>query len=135
MSIDLTSEILAAHADQLNSGAPVDTPAFLASYPDGPDDLAPLLDVAMRVKRALAPVRVEPAFRARLHDGLLLAAHHQRAGKILVEKRGEPQWGWLLGAAAIGSAAGLLAVVLRSRTLERRVTAGDGPVMLPPQAE
>ncbi|MGE5265717.1 MAG: hypothetical protein ACM3S0_20250 [Acidobacteriota bacterium] len=115
MSIDSMTEILSAHADELNSGKQIHKETFLALFPGEPRELESLLDVAARVKRVLKPVKPEPAFRARLHNGLLLAAHHQRARRVLVEKQGEPQWGWLLGAAAIGSAAGLIAVVMRSR--------------------
>lgn len=115
MSIDLMTEILSAHADELNSGGQVRKEMYLAAFPGQPGELESLLDVAARVKRVLKPVKPAPAFRARLHDGLLLAAHHQQAQRILIEKHGEPQWGWLLGAAAIGSAAGLIAVVWRSR--------------------
>ncbi len=115
MSIDLTSEILAIHADELNKGEPVATDAFLAQFPDRREELAPLLEVAARVKRALKPVRPEPAFRSRLHDGLIMVASHQQAHRILIARHDEPQWGWLLGAAAIGSAAGIIALVLRAR--------------------
>lgn len=115
MSIDLTSEILALHADQLNEGEPVATDVFLARFPDRRDELAPLLDVALLVKRTLKPVKPTPAFRSRLHDGLIMAAGHQQAHRILIARHDEPQWGWLLGAAAIGSAAGIIALVLRAR--------------------
>ncbi|MBI4789168.1 MAG: hypothetical protein HY782_19220 [Chloroflexi bacterium] len=116
MSIDIVTEILAAHADQLNMGKPVAAGDFLAAFPNRQDDLVPLLDIASRVKRTLKPVKPEPAFRARLRDGLLMAAHHQQAHQILVEKRAEPRLGWLLGAAALGSAAGLIAVVWHARS-------------------
>ncbi len=115
MSIDLTSEILAMHADQLNTGEPVTTDAFLAPFPDRREELVPLLEVAARVKRTLKPVKPAAAFRSRLHDGLIMVASHQQAHRILIARHDEPQWGWLLGAAAIGSAAGIIALVLRAR--------------------
>jgi hypothetical protein len=123
MSIDLTSEILAAHADQLNLNQALDKDAFLTAFPGKREELDPLLDVAARVKRTLKPVQPSPAFRERLHNGLMMAANYQQAHKILVERRDEPQWGWLLGAAALGSAAGILALVWRARTHEHRATA------------
>ncbi len=110
------TEILAAHADQLNSPTPTPPDAFLDAFPDQRGELASLLELATRIKRTLTPVRPSTAFRERLHNGLLLAAHHQQAQRIYVEKRGEPQWGWLLGAAAAAGAAGLIAVVWRSRS-------------------
>ncbi len=116
MSTGSVLDILSAHADMLNSGKPVQKEMFLASFPGEQAELESLLETAARIKRVLKPVKPEPAFRARLHSGLMLAAHHQRAQRILIEKHGEPQWGWLLGAAAIGSAAGLIAVVWRART-------------------
>ena len=133
MSIDLSTEILSAHADRLNTGQPVDPQAFLAAYPDRHNELVPLLGLAMRVQHALAPVQPDSAFRARLRDGLVMAAHSQQAQRILVARRADPQWGWLLGAAAIGSAAGLLALVWRSRAQEHRVPAGS--TELAPRAE
>jgi hypothetical protein len=78
------------------------------------DNAASLLDVAKRAKRALYPVTPTPEFRARLHDGLRMAAHHHQAQVLLIRTRTQPRWGWLIGAAALGSAAGL-AIMLRSR--------------------
>src|SRR5512142_2585888 len=116
MSTDLMTEILSAHADELNSGGQVRKETYLRAFPGESEELESLLEVAARVKRVLKPVKLEPVFRTRLRNGLVMAAHHQRAQRIFVEKHGEPQWGWLLGAAALGSAAGLIAVVWRSRS-------------------
>ncbi len=113
MSIDLVTELLAAHADQLNRNDAIATDSVLAAFPKDREELTSLMQVAARVKQTLKPVTPTPAFRTRLHDGLMLAAHHQQAQRIYIDKRGEPQWGWLLGAAA---AAGIIAVVWRSRT-------------------
>jgi hypothetical protein len=120
MSVDPIAEILAAHADQLNSGEPVRKDVLLAALPGRHEEIESLLDVAARAKRALKPVHPSPSFRRRLHNGLLMAAHYRQGHQIFIEKRGEPQWGWLLGAAALGSAAGLIAVVWRSRAQEQR---------------
>ncbi len=124
MSIDPITEILARHADQLNSGQPADLDALLSTLPEKREELEPLMDIATLVKRTLKPVKPAPAFRERLHDGLIMAATHQQAHRILVDKRDESQWRWLLGVAAIGSAAGLIAMVWRSRAQEHKVTAG-----------
>ena len=119
------TELLAAHAEQLNhpgdpgNGGSAWREQLLANTPEQRAQAQPLLDVAERVKRTLKPVKPAPAFRARLHDGLMLAAHHQQAQQIYIARRGEPQWGWLLGAAA---AAGILAVVWRSRAQEHKTT-------------
>ncbi len=130
MGIDLVTEILAAHADQLIGNQAVPRDAFLAASPREREELTSLMEVASRLKQTLKPVEPAPAFRARLHDGLMLAAHHQQAQRIYVEKRGEPQWGWLLGAAA---AAGIIAVVWRSRTQAHPATIAEAE--LPPCAE
>ncbi len=129
MSMDWITEVLAEHAEQLNhqdelrQGASLSRERLLAGFPDRRGEVEPLLDVAERVKRTLKPVQPEPAFRARLHDGLMLAAHHQQAQRIYIAKRGDPQWGWLLGAAA---AAGILAMVWRSRGQEHKTPEAIG---------
>ncbi len=129
MSVDLVTEILATHADELNKGEQVEVAKFLEAYPDRRAELAPLLDLAAQLKQTLKPVPPSSAFRARLHDGLMMAAHHQQTHRVLVEKRPEPQWGWLVGVAAIGSAAGVIALVMRSRAHEHRaVTEPQGPL-------
>lgn len=124
MSVDRITEILAHHADLLNSERLPERETFLADYPDQREELAPLLEIAARVKRTLVPVRPTPTFRKRLHDGLIMAATHQQAHRILIEKKDEPQWGWLLGAAALGSAAGLVALVWRARSREHKPISG-----------
>ncbi len=83
---------------------------------DSIDHDAALMDIAARFERALPPVQPAPAFRARLRDGLTMAAQHRQVHQMLTAKRTEPTWGWIIGAAALGSAAGVIAVVLRSRT-------------------
>ena len=93
----------------------------LAAPVDG--DGGELMDVAARTARTLRPAPPAPAFRARLREGLMMAAHHQQAHRLLSGVRNEPPWGWLIGAAALGSAAGLIAVVLRSRAQMHRTAA------------
>ncbi len=130
MGIDLVTELLAAHADRLNKNGGVANDAVLAASPQDREELASLMEIAARVKQTLKPVEPAPAFRSRLHDGLMLAAHHQQAQRIYIDKRGEPQWGWLLGAAA---AAGIIAVVWRSRSQAH--PASMAAAELPPCAE
>jgi hypothetical protein len=99
MSIEQSDDVFAARGEEIDQDAETES----------------LMELAARVEQTLRPVSPEPAFRARLRDGLALAAHHQQAHRMLVVRRSEPPWGWLIGAAAIGSAAGLIAVLLRSR--------------------
>ncbi len=119
MSVNLLTEILAAHADQLDRG---DMGQDALTGPQR-DELESLLDVAARAKRILTPVSPRPAFRAHLREGLTMAAHHQHAHNLLIDQTGlqreEAPWGWLLGAAALGSAAGLIAIALRTRQANR----------------
>jgi hypothetical protein len=85
-----------------------------------------LLDLAARTKRALTPVAPTPEFRARLRDGLRMAAYHREMRELFVREHAETPWGLFVGAAALGSAAGLVAILLRARqgahTVEQVVT-------------
>jgi len=122
MSEILLREILAAQADDLAKGGKTKPKEeYLQLFPAQAEELAPLLDIAERTSRLLS-VRVEPdaAFREDLHRSLLAMARQQQA-------RGQPDplWmniprGWLIGAAAVGSAvsvASLVAYLFRQRQL------------------
>lgn len=93
------------------------TGALIApSHPSNPRaDSADLNALATQTQRALTPVAPTPEFRARLRDGLRMAAYHREMHALLVRQRAETPWGLLVGAAALGSAAGLLAILLRAR--------------------
>jgi hypothetical protein len=95
---------------------------FDLRYPERRDELASLMNIAECAERTLMPIAPAPAFRARLRAGLMMAAHHQQVHHVLVAQRTESQWGWLLGAAALGSAAGLIAMVLHARAQGRNAT-------------
>jgi hypothetical protein len=104
MSTEPGKQVLAEHTDEFNAPA------------DPLEEDATLLNMETKLGGALTPVALAPAFRARLRDGLTMAAQHQPVHEILTAKRADPTWGWVIGAAALGSAAGVIAVVLRSRT-------------------
>jgi len=118
--MDLTNEILSAQADQLNRGqvSPPEVYAEMPAHQRG--EINALMQTATRAKQTLAPVRIAPAFRARLRDGLTMAAQHKESQSILLGRR-EPVWGWVIGAAALGSAAGLIAMAWRARHTPRAV--------------
>ena len=101
-----------AHADALVTDGAA-SPALDDS--DRQEEARELMEIAERTQHALQPVPPPPIFRARLHDGLRMAARLQQAHSPSSAKRGEPAWGWLIGAAALGSAAGVIAIMLRSR--------------------
>jgi hypothetical protein len=78
-------------------------------------NLDELDEIAGRIQNALRPAKPDPEFRARLRDGLHMAASHREMNHLLVRQRTERPWGLLVGAAALGSAAGLIAILLRGR--------------------
>ncbi len=128
MSVDQLTEILAAQADASNARRAVEATQLGRGEPGA--ELASLLAVAARVKRALPPMRMTPAFRARVRGGLALAWQHRQAQRLLsIQPGASPRvplrgnWGWLIGAAALGSAAGVIAVVLRSRAQTHKTAA------------
>ena len=71
-----------------------------------------------QIQHALQPVSTPSAFRAHLREGLTLAARFNRSRQSLSQSR-RHGWGWVIGAAALGSAAGLIAVAWRGRAAHR----------------
>jgi len=119
----LLQEILAKQADDLAGGGPArPREEYLQILPSRVADLAPLLDIAERTNRLMS-VRVKPdaAFRENLHSELLAMAQQRYPGGWA----NSPPWtnvsrGWIIGAAAVGSAvsvAGLVAYFIRQRQL------------------
>lgn len=113
-------EILAEHADQMNRGEKIKTDSLLAPFAEDREDVASLLNVATRLKHALKPVPVTPSFRAHLRDGLMMAAQHRASQRILIDRH-DSAWSWVLGAAALGSAAGLIALAWRAKNQRQPV--------------
>lgn len=126
MSVDRLIDLLGRHAEVLNEPTRVSANVAADVSPQEQAEAVALFSIAERAKRALEPVAPASAFRARLRDGLMLAAHHQQTHRVLTEKRDEPAWGWLIGAAAIGSAAGIIAFVLRLRAQSHRLAPSAG---------
>lgn len=71
--------------------------------------------LATQAKRALTPVAPSAKFRARLREGLRMAASYRETRELLVHQRAETPWGLLVSAAALGSMAGMVAILLRAR--------------------
>ena len=71
-----------------------------------------LAQVDARLARALKPIPPTPTFRARLRNRLAMATHP----RIVLHRRSDPRVRWLIGAAALGSVAGVIAIVLRARS-------------------
>ena len=120
MSRDWMTEILSAQADALNGRVAGRNESAASLAPEARAELKALEQTAARAKRALVPVAIPPEFRARLQDGLTLAARHQESQNIMLG-RSDPAWGWVIGAAALGSAAGLIAIAWRARHSPRAV--------------
>jgi hypothetical protein len=119
----VVAEVLAVHADHLVGGK-TNSEDYLSLFPAYRADLAPLLRIAERVKAALVPVTPSPAFEAGLRQDLLAAAIQRAIGRSpekpvpFLRRRG-----FLIGAAAVGSAlsvAGIVAaLVWRQRSVAR----------------
>ncbi len=67
--------------------------------------------IESRLAQMLKPNMPPPDFRARLRNRLALAAHP----RIVIERRRDQRLRLLIGAAAIGSAAGLIIFAMRAR--------------------
>jgi hypothetical protein len=123
MSDNVVVEVLAAHADQL-AGHGAGSEDYLNLFPTYQAELAPLLQIAERVKTVLVPVIPATAFQAGLQQDLMAAAikraeEQEKSRRVsLLRRRGV-----LIGAAAVGSAlsvAGIVAaLLLRQRALAR----------------
>ena len=122
-------EILATHADKLNAGTNEEA-EYLATLPEHQDTLQSLLQVARKVKDALAPVEPDSAFRENLHLSLLAAARQRLASRLSFRAEGSTKSQRpvhlfrrhrreiLIGAAALGSVvsvAGIVAYWLHAR--------------------
>jgi hypothetical protein len=99
-------EILAAHADQLNRPG-IARDGGLARN----NQVQGLLDLAEQLQRILVPVEPDIDFRRRLHGDLILEAQRRQAeppGSLVQQHRR----GILIGAAALGSLASVVGVVI-----------------------
>lgn len=105
-------DMLSEHADALNCGQLYE--------PQGTETVAilsPLIDLAIRVKRVLAPARPSPQFREQLRTNLMQMAGHAELQPVLMHQALRYQRELLIGAAAVF--AGSVAYLLRSRIAGR----------------
>ena len=117
MDNHLMLEVLWAHADGLNRNH--NGLDYLSMFPHYRDELAPLFELAARIKTVLIPLQANQAFRQGLHHDLLVAARHREEDERSMFRM--PRWEWVIGAAAIGSAmsiAGMVAYIRHSRSEE-----------------
>lgn len=99
-------EVLAAHADSL-VGVKDGPPASLTRN----DRIQGLLDLAEQLQGILVPVAPDAHYRRRLHGELLLEAQHRQSESEVGLFR-QHRKGILIGAAAVGSVASVLGVVI-----------------------
>lgn len=141
MDEHLLTEILAAHADRLVAKTDL-AENYLTMFPEGRASLAPLLNLAAQVKKAMQPATPDPVFRQELRQQLVTAARRQYAiapytpgprehAEQWVTQTGErlkvavpdsplsrpPLLLALLG--SVLSLAGVIAFILRSRTVQK----------------
>jgi hypothetical protein len=79
MNRKLLKDILAIHADQLAQNRRTNTEDYPELSPEDKQELAPLLDVAERVKSTLRPVNPPRKFETNLKKELLTTAHLRQA--------------------------------------------------------
>jgi len=99
-------EILATHADQLLSP--------YSSYDNGltrNNQVQALLDLAEQLQGILVPIEPKSDFRRRLHGEVLLEAQ-RRQGEPAPNLFQQHRKGILIGAAAVGSVASVVGVVV-----------------------
>ena len=112
MTDKVLTEVLAAHADDLNRGK-ADRKVYLKQAPDQREELEALLRLTERIKRALVPVQPSPTFVKNLVRQLVVADDKGAARPARGYRREV-----VIGAAAVGSALsviGLVAYLVRSR--------------------
>jgi hypothetical protein len=108
-------EILAAHADQLLNEQAIN-PEYLELLSDSDDDeLAPLFNVAERVKSTLLPVAPPHDFEEELKRQLLTTAHLRRAEGYRPPHPFRDLFVFLLSLAFVFSLAGALLVMWNKR--------------------
>jgi hypothetical protein len=99
-------EVLAAHADGLNGGsAPFSRNTVRNARVQG------LLDLAEQLNSILVPVAPDAHYRRRLHGELILGAQERDSGGQLSMFE-QHRRGILIGAAAVGSVASVVGVII-----------------------
>lgn len=99
-------EVLAAHADQLTSSHTLQSQRLTRN-----DQVRSLLELAEQLQGILIPVEPDANFRRRLHGELILEAQRRQAepAPSLFQQHRK---GILIGAAAVGSIASVIGVIV-----------------------
>lgn len=113
MNDKLAREILSMHADVLSTGIDV-TETLARRYPD----IAPLLTLAQTLQAKMEMKEVSAEFVQHLYQELMGATVPTTAAATATQRQTP---GWMMGAAAVGSAVtGIAAVVLARRASSAR---------------
>jgi hypothetical protein len=110
----LLQDILEAQAGTLAEGG--DDTFYFRLFPHLRARLAPLFSLARHLQHVLVPVHPSAQFRESLRAGLLTAARQRIPAAAAEGAAWRPQWEWIVGAAAVGSAvsiAGVAALLIR----------------------
>ncbi|MGC8837549.1 MAG: hypothetical protein ACP5UM_03935 [Anaerolineae bacterium] len=119
----LLQDILEAQADTLAAGG--DDTLYLRLFPHLRARLAPFFSLARCLQQVLVPVQPSAQFREHLRAGLLTAAR-QRIPAAAGGAAWRPQWEWIVGAAAVGSAVSIVGVAaLLIRRAQQRAASED----------
>lgn len=114
------AELLSAQADRLNAGQ-----RGAAAFPAGSEEdpsLVPLMELAERVQRTLAPVEPNPAFVGRLSRQLSMAmAEGSRAMSRRTRRAVLIVAATLGSAVSLASAVGVIVYLIRHRERRSRV--------------
>jgi hypothetical protein len=118
MNRKLLKEILAIHADQLAQDRQVNTEDYPELSSEDKQELAPLLDVAERVKSTLKPVNPPRKFETNLKKELLTTAHLHRVEGYIPPN---PERDLLILVAIVGFFISLAGVLLALRLRKQGV--------------
>lgn len=117
MNRKLLKDILAIHADQLAQDRQVNAEDYSELSPEDRQEIAPLLDVAERVKSTLKPVDPPRKFETNLKKELVTTAHLRQAEGYTPP---DPSRDLLILAAIIGFIVSLAGVLVALRLRHQR---------------
>ncbi len=112
-------DVLMMYADRLNEGRDM-AAEYERIFPQYAPDLAPLFDLARRIKQALVPVRPSLAYRRELGAKLLAARRNKLMPHITIQNPFRRQRIVLISA-AVGSVVSVVVGVIAALVIRNRV--------------
>lgn len=116
------AEAVIACADQLAQGRK-SPKELLAAFPEYKEELSSLLDLAVRIKQVLVPVRPGAVYREALKSRLVETARQKMTPRIAI-RNPFPRRRLILISAAIGSALSVVVGVVAALLLRNRAMHG-----------